>query len=125
MNNSKKRLRADLVLILALLCLAGGGFAFLHAQRTEGGAAVVYVDGVRTAEYPLARDCTVTLTGWDGGWNQLVIQDGKAQVTGADCPDGLCTRMHAICYSGESIICLPHRVVIQIEEGTPSGVDVY
>lgn len=88
MNNSKKRLRADLVLILALLCLAGGGFAYLHAQRTEGGAAVVYVDGVRTAEYPLARDCTVTLTGWDGGWNQLVIQDGKAQVTGADCPDG-------------------------------------
>lgn len=78
MNNSKKRLRADLVLILALLCLAGGGFAYLHAQRTEGGAAVVYVDGVCTAEYPLARDCTVTLTGWDGGWNQLVIQDGKA-----------------------------------------------
>ena len=44
-------------------------------------------------------------------------------VTASDCPGGDCVRTGAITQSGESIVCLPARVVIQLEGGTDSGVD--
>ncbi len=32
----------------------------------------------------------------------------------ADCPDKLCVKQGKISKSGESIICLPHKVVVKI-----------
>ena len=32
----------------------------------------------------------------------------------ADCPDRLCMRRGAIRYAGDSIICLPNKVVVEI-----------
>ena len=41
----------------------------------------------------------------------------------ADCPDQVCVRHSAISRNGESIICLPHEVVVSIEDGESSGAD--
>ena len=120
-----KKIRADLILIGALLLLGAVLLLWQTASRRSGGRAVVYVDGVRTAVYPLSEDQTVTLRAPDGGsYNILVISDGAADVTDAGCPDKICVYMHPIRYEGESIVCLPNRTVIQIEGGEPSGVDV-
>ena len=86
--------------------------------------AVVYVDGRRTAAYPLSEDVTVTLMNEDGGVNVLVIQNGIADVTDASCPDKLCVYMHPIQYVGEAITCLPNRTMIQIEGRGEAEVDV-
>ena len=122
-RGKKERIRADLILIGALLLLAGLLLVWQRLGRAEGASAVVYVDGVRTASYPLSKDTTVTLEAPGGTYNVLVISDGMADVTDAGCPDKLCVYMHAIRYDGESIVCLPNRTVIQIEGGEPSGVD--
>ena len=121
----KKKLRADLVLIGALLLFALALWLRQTAERKNGGRAVVYVDGVYTASYPLSRDAEVRLPSPDGtSYNVLVIADGTADVTDAGCPDKICVQMHPIRYAGESIICLPNRTVITIEGGESSGVDV-
>ena len=46
--------------------------------------------------------------------NVLVIKDGKASITEADCPDGICKDYRPISYVGETIVCLPHKVVVEI-----------
>ena len=122
-KNRKKR--ADLLLIGALVLLAGALFLWQLASRSDGAVVAVYVDGERTASYPLDADTTVTLYTPDGGsYNVLVISGGTADVTDAGCPDKLCVHMGAIRRDGEAIICLPNRTVIQIEGGETSGVDV-
>ena len=121
----KKKLRADLILIGALVLSAAALLLWQTASRRAGGEAVVYVDGLRTEAYPLSRDTTVRLVSPDGqSYNILTISGGTADVTDAGCPDKICVMMHPIRYEGESIICLPNRTVIQIEGGEPSGVDV-
>ena len=50
----------------------------------------------------------------DENYNVLVIKDGKASIVDADCPDGICEDYIPVCYVGETIICLPHKVVIEI-----------
>ena len=106
-RTKKDRLRADILLIAALLALA-----------------VVYVNGERTAEYPLAEDTTVTLHAPNGGYNILVISGGTADVTEASCPDGICVRAKAAQYEGDTIVCLPNKTEIRIEGAASADIDL-
>ena len=54
--------------------------------------------------------------------NVLVISEGAAYVSEANCPDGICAAHKPVSHNGESIICLPNKVVIKVvttEELTP------
>ncbi|MBQ9392479.1 MAG: NusG domain II-containing protein [Oscillospiraceae bacterium] len=122
-DKAKNKKRADLILIGALLLLALVMGGWLLLTRQTGARVVVYVDGEAQASYPLDKDTRVTLRHPNGSYNELVIENGVADVVEAGCPDKICVMMHAIRYDGESIICLPNRTEIRIEGGEPSGTD--
>ena len=113
--------RADLILVVALLLLAGILYLTMNANRQEGGVAVVRVNGVETERHSLAVDGTFSL---DGGTNILVIQDGQAWLSEADCPDLLCVKQGKIHYTGQVITCLPNRLTVTVEGGESNGVDL-
>lgn len=115
--------RADLILLLATLAIAGAIALALRASSPAGAYAVVYVDGVESARYPLDKDAEETLQGFDGGFNALVVQDGEAYIRDADCPDRICVREGRIGKNGQSVICLPHRIVVTVEGGAEDDVD--
>ena len=123
-RTKKDRLRADVLLIAALLVVALGFFAVRRLSRKDGALAVVYVNGERTAEYPLSEDAAETLHAPNGGYNILVISDGCADVTEASCPDGICVRARGAQYEGDTIVCLPNKTEIRIEGVAPSDVDL-
>ena len=106
----------DLIFILSLLAaLALLGLGFL-LFRAEGDSVEVRVDGQITAKYPLPVDRTVEIVTGEKNdqHNLLVIQNGEARVLQASCPDGICAAHRPISRRGESIACLPHRVVITV-----------
>ena len=76
------------------------------------------MDGEEYGTYPLSEDTVVEIrTGKDGEeLNRLIIRDGKAFVERATCPDGICSNHRPISRDGESIVCLPHKVVITVEQ---------
>ena len=116
-GRENKKKRNDLILVgalLAALLLAG---ALLLLLRKEGDLVRVTVDGEEYGVYSLSRDVEVDIrTGKDGEQlNRLIIRDGKAFVETATCPDGICAAHRPISHDGESIICLPHKVVVAIE----------
>lgn len=114
--------RNDAILIAALMLLGGALAVFLYATRQSGGYVSVQVDGEMVMELPLSED-TQVLLGEDGHTNTLVIRNGTAQVVEADCPDQICVRQGAVQYEGESIVCLPHKLVVSVEGGQGSGID--
>jgi hypothetical protein len=116
-----KKLRNDLLLILGLLLLAGVLYLALNLGRREGGVAVVRIDGVEAERHSLAVDGTFPL---NGGTNVLVIEDGKAWISQADCPDHICVRQGKIHYTGQVITCLPNRLTVTVEGGESDGVDL-
>ena len=120
---SKSKLRADIILIGAILLIAAAVFCIQLLNRSAGSFAVIYIDGRRTAAYPLSENRTVVLEE-NGFLNILTIEDGCADMTDADCPDRICVGMHPIRYVGETITCLPHRVVITIEGDSAPEVDI-
>ena len=115
-----KKRRTDLIVIASLLLLALALYLVLGATRQEGGVVVVRVDGAETERHALTENGTYPL---NGGSNILVIGEGQAWLTEANCPDLLCVRQGKVHYTGQSIICLPNRLSVTVEGGESDGVD--
>ena len=122
---SFKLRKADLLLLAAALVF-GAVLAAVLLLRSPGGTVQVRVAGAVTAGYPLDVDASYTITGADGGMNLLVIEDGAARIEEASCPDGVCVHTGRIRRNGQSIVCLPNQVVVEIVSDTEnsSGVDM-
>ncbi len=115
----RTKYRADLF-VLAGIVLAGLllGLGLLLFGR-QGAQVQVRVAGEVVSVWPLSQDGSYTIQGVDGGTNVLVIEAGSARIVEASCPDGLCVGMGSISKSGQSIVCLPNQVVVEIiSDGT-------
>ncbi len=122
-SSGGRKLRNDLIFIgVLLLTVSMIGLAF-YLFRGEGNTVTVEIDGKVYGTYPLSEDRTVELRTGESGeeLNLLVIKDGKAYVETATCPDGICAAHKPISREGESIVCLPHKVVITVS--TTDGGD--
>ena len=97
-------------------------FAFARGQA-KGSKAVITWKGQIYGTYDLYEERTITLQD-DTGKNVLVIKDGFVQMTEADCPDHYCMEKGAVSGNGETIVCLPHRLVVQMIDETSSHPEV-
>lgn len=116
--------RNDKILIGVLLVIAlGFTFVYQGFVKTEGSRVVITIDGEIYKELPLNQDTELLIEGAAGRTNHLVIADGKVKMDKASCPDLVCVYQRAIAYSGESIICLPNKVVVKIVDGEEQDID--
>ena len=115
-KNGGRLFRNDVIFIAALLLVVSVCGFCLYFLRGEGDKVVVTVDGKEFGSYLLEEDVRVEIrTGAaDEELNVLVIKDGEAFVETATCPDGICAGHKPISREGESIVCLPHKVVITV-----------
>lgn len=125
MKRDKLFRKNDILFAAAVLVTAV--VVYLAVYRTGGSEGVtvqVMKDGEMYAEYPLYEDRKVQLDyGQQEGMNVLVIENGSAAVTEADCPDKLCVKQRAVSRDGESIVCLPHKLVITVVGGEEAEYD--
>ena len=119
--------KKDLLLWLVLAAVGGGLALLVRCTRPAAATVDVRVGGAVQASYPLARDRVVTIHGVGGGTNELHIEHGTVYLSEATCPDRLCVKQGRISRDGQSIICLPNQVVVELrtgvqEEETPDGI---
>ena len=122
----EKNTKNDLLLIgggfvLALVCYLV--MTFFQGQATYNAAAVVTIDGKQYGRYSLAMDRIEKIELPDGSYNMLEIKDGKADITEASCPDGICVNHRAVSKQSQSIVCLPNKVVVEIESDEEPELD--
>lgn len=114
----------DLILIGLLLGVLAVILVVLHVTKAGGSTVTVSVDGQVKETFPLSEDREYVIDGYNGGTNTLIIKNGEAWVKDSSCPDHLCEKMGRISLSGQSVICLPNRVTVEITgSGSGSGTD--
>lgn len=107
--------RADILLIVGILILAAAGlFVWGNLQKT-GAYVDIMVDGTSVKTLQLNKDASYEVK-QELGVNTVVVRDGSVTVRNADCPDKICENHRAISKTGETIICLPHKLVVEIKE---------
>ena len=113
--------KKDWILILIIVCVAGGAFLFHQVVGGRGANCVtVKVNGEIEGTYSLSEDREVSI---NGGTSILQIKNGKASMISADCPDQLCVHQKAVSMNHENIICLPNKVVVEVESSEESEFD--
>lgn len=111
-----KKGRNDGILVAVLLGISLIALLAMLALRRGGSRVVVYREGIRTESFALSEDRTYVIDS-AYGMNRLVISDGEAFLADADCPDRLCVKTGKIRFDGQTIVCLPHKVIVAIEGG--------
>ncbi len=106
--------KQDFIVIGAVIAVAALLFAILFFGGKSGEYVNVEVNGKTVASFPLNEDTQYLIKTGKEDTNLLVISDGSALITEANCPDKICVHHRKISKSGESIICLPHKVVVSI-----------
>ena len=119
-----KKIKNDMILLTGILLTALMIWLVPMLLNRDAPAVVrILQDGQEIGIYSVLEDQTIAIPYEEEGYNLLLISGGQVSVSDADCPDGLCVRQRAIARNGESIICLPHKLVIQIESKEESDLD--
>ncbi len=117
-----KKTRNDILLIISLVAVAGCLFLASKLFMKQGAYVEVKVAGEHYASYRLDKDDTIYINTQYGS-NTLVISDAKAYISDADCPDKLCVHFSAVYKDKQSIICLPHKLVVEVNSDDDNSLD--
>ncbi|MCL2828978.1 MAG: NusG domain II-containing protein [Oscillospiraceae bacterium] len=112
-----------LILFAALVVFAGFSQVLMHTFFRPAAMASVYQNGNLIQVIDLGRVTapdTITVTGIWGRENVILVEPGRISVLSATCRDQICVNQGSISNGVRPIVCLPHRVVIQIDPA-PDG----
>jgi hypothetical protein len=112
----KSKKRADLIFIVSILVVlvAAAIVVGILFFGKKGSKAVLTLDGNVILEQELSMDCEIPIT-TTNGTNVFVVKDGEAYIREADCPNQICVEHAPVSKKKETIVCLPHKLVVEIQ----------
>ena len=123
-NQGIKMKKKDIILIAAVLAISLISLVAIKMTQKDGKEVTVTVEGKEVYKTSIKKDQIYQIPE-KNGTNVMQIKDGKVTMKKADCKDQICADHKAIEKSGETIVCLPHKVVIEIqsEDGKEQELD--
>ncbi len=104
------------LIIIAVILLLGVTAFILFSFKKDGKTAIIYIDGKSAAEIELTESQNKTFTVSKAENITFEVNNGRIKVVNSDCPDKICCNTGFISKSGESIICMPNKMIVEIKE---------
>lgn len=119
--------KGDYIVIFIILLIAGFTFLYTNkkniSEKNNYKYVLIEVNGKEYKRLPLEGNNKIKIKTKYGN-NTVEIKDGKVKMPESDCKDKICIHMKSISIPGQSIICLPNRIVVSIEQEGEKEVDV-
>ena len=112
--------KMDIVIIAVLLILSFTPhliFFKTSQKSSKNNYAIVKVDGKIHKKIGLSnvkKSEKVNLN-LPNGKNTLLVENNSIEMKSANCNDALCVKQGNISKVGQTIICLPHKLIIEIK----------
>ncbi|MGL4336471.1 MAG: NusG domain II-containing protein [Turicibacter sp.] len=106
--------RLDLYIILFVIAITGIMFTTFTLNQSDETKAIIYVKGEKYETVVLDGKDQVFEIETELGYNKIIIDEHGIHVEEADCPDHECVTLGTINKVGQSIICAPNYVVVEI-----------
>lgn len=104
----------DMLVIVAVLFSALIIFILALPKEDRGSKVEISVDNKVVQILPLNEDDIYEAeNGY--GYNRVVVKNGQCFVEMADCRDNICVSHSPIYKVGETIVCLPHRLIAEVK----------
>jgi len=116
--------KLDLILIALILIFSTLSIFWISAdqirQPLQSKSAIIYQENVKVKEIDLSKDGIISIL---NGKMQIEVDKGKIRVLDSDCPNHNCVKMGWIQNKGQTIVCVPNRVLIEIKSEEPQLLD--
>ena len=111
------RKKLNVVFAAVIIALVIGGVLATNAFGQSVAAKSAVVKDSDNNEYvlDLLKD-SATVVSTELGTNLVVVENGTVRVSEADCPNHDCVNQGAISKAGQQIVCLPHKLTIDISD---------
>lgn len=113
-----KKMDIVIIAVLILLSFTPHLIFFKTSQKgSKNNYAIIKVDGKIHKKIDLSKvkkSEKVNLN-LPNGKNTLLIKNNSIQMYSANCNDALCVKQGNISKVGQTIICLPHKLIIEIK----------
>lgn len=115
--------KKDGIVIAIVLIIAGVLSVGMYGEQgTTGDTVRIMIGADVYGTYPLMMEQVIQIEN-TYGYNCVVIENGQVFMKEADCPDGYCVAHKAISKTNETIVCLPHKLVVEIYGSVDDGID--
>ena len=118
--------KGDVILIALLAVLGMSSWLYINSLKSDRVTALVLQDGVVIHEIDLStveEPWQVRVDDGQGGYNIIEVERGRIRVVEANCPEQVDVLQGWISEPHQSLVCLPHRLVVKIQAQEQSGVD--
>lgn len=106
----KKLKRFDIILIISLLFVSLALFIIFGLIKKQGNRVIIKQNNAVVYRGELSNNREISLK-----HNTVKIKNGEVFMQSADCKNQICVKTGKISKSGETIICLPNKVIVEIE----------
>lgn len=106
--------KKDIVLCISIIIISLVIYIMYNLQPQNASKVVVYYENSIVLEADLNINSEYTVKGYNGDVS-IIVKDNKVKVSDEISPYHLCSRQGYISKSYETIICLPNKIVINIE----------
>ncbi|SKA72810.1 hypothetical protein SAMN05428976_10176 [Clostridium sp. USBA 49] len=112
-----KPLDIIIIIILIIIALGSSAIPFINSNKNYNNKYVeIELKGKLYKRLPLDNNINEKIVvESDLGKNIVEISNGKVRIIDSDCPDKICIQDGAISTPGSMLVCLPHKLVVQIK----------
>lgn len=114
----------DLIIITVVLLFS---FSYIFSMMTGNSGnpkglktACVYHENKLLREITLDKDMVAPIL---NGRMSLEVKKGRIKVASSDCPHHVCMNMGWAGYGGQTLVCVPNKVIVEIKSSGRSLVD--
>ncbi len=110
--------KKEILIFTSLFILALAAVLYIQfAPSGESKTLLITIDGKEYRKTTIDEETYEAFSiETDYGVNDVVIEHGAVNVVSADCPNQICVHTKEAYMAGDIIVCLPHKVVIEIIE---------
>lgn len=105
--------KVDIIVIISVILLALIGFFTVKSLQSNGDYVQITKNSKIYQTLKLNTDKIMDIN----GKNIIEIKNKEVYMKSADCKNQICVNHQKISLVGETIVCLPNKVVVEIKKG--------
>lgn len=114
-----------IIVLLILAALGGAGYVLINDMNQTNRYVVISHDQEELYRIKINDQYEDVITYEEGDeLNEIHIRDGKVWIEYATCDNQVCVKSASIERVGQSIVCLPHKLIVEIKGQGNNSVDI-
>lgn len=121
-----KMKKGDIVIVAVLLSVIAWFVMplIVEDEHVDAASAEIIVNGEIYRTVALTEEAETIEIRTDRGYNVLRVSASGIEMIEADCPDQLCLGFGHVHHNGDTIVCLPNRIFVEVVGAAGSGDDI-